>query len=262
MLLQARIKGRFALFFATQILHLTQLPDSALSDCSNYFITLVAILPKDLFCQINSYMGPANKQKTALILFIKNPELGKVKTRLAKDVGDENALKIYASLLEHTRQVALEVPTDRLLYYSSWIDEQDAWDPATFIKKVQSGEDLGARMKHAFAEAFQTYDRVVIIGSDCAQLNEQIIEHALEQLEHYSFVIGPSEDGGYYLLGMQTYTPAVFEEIPWSTEEVLLFTLDRIRALEVSYYLLPKLSDIDYLEDWKKHGWPIEGVQW
>ena len=204
----------------------------------------------------------SNEQfSTALILFVKNPELGKVKTRLAKDAGDENALKIYESLLAHTRQITLELPVDRLLYYSSWIDQQDDWNAEQFQKRLQTGDDLGSRMSNAFAEAFNQYDQVLIIGSDCAQLNEQMIEHAMEQLKFYPFVIGPSEDGGYYLLGMQKFTPSVFANIPWSTKEVLLHTLDRIRALEASYYLLPKLSDIDYLEDWKKHGWPIEGVE-
>ena len=182
-----------------------------------------------------------NQLSTALILFVKNPELGKVKTRLAKDAGDENALKIYKSLLAHTREITVDLPLDRLLYYSTWIEDKDEWDETQFQKRLQTGDDLGDRMSHAFAEAFNQYERVLIIGSDCAQLNEQMIEHAIEQLKFYPFVIGPSEDGGYYLLGMQT--------------------LDRIRALEASYYLLPKLSDIDYLEDWKKHGWPIEGVE-
>ncbi|MEM1219801.1 MAG: TIGR04282 family arsenosugar biosynthesis glycosyltransferase [Bacteroidota bacterium] len=198
---------------------------------------------------------------TALILFVKNPELGKVKTRLAKDAGDENALKIYKALLGHTREITVDLPLDRLLYYSTWIEENDEWDETQFKKRLQKGDDLGSRMSNAFAEAFNQYERVLIIGSDCAQLNEQMIEHAIEQLKFYPFVIGPSEDGGYYLLGMQKFTPSVFEDIPWSTKEVLLHTLDRIRDLEASYYLLPKLSDIDYLEDWKKHGWPIEGVE-
>ena len=193
-----------------------------------------------------------------LIIFIKNPEWGKVKTRLAQGVGEERALAIYRALLDHTRAVVQQVDATRLLFYSSFIDEADNWPSTAFRKYLQEGLGLGERMQRAFAQGFTEGGPVVIIGSDCAQLTPAIVEQAFHELESHDFVIGPAEDGGYYLLGMRTYTPLVFEDIPWSTGDVLPDTLLRMRDNAWSYSLLPTLSDIDYQEDWERHGWEID----
>ncbi len=189
---------------------------------------------------------------------IKNAEKGKVKTRLAETVGDEKALQIYHALLQHTRQVAQSTPTNRLLFYSQFIELEDDWSERDFQKYVQQGTDLGERIEHAFTKAFATHNKVVIIGSDCASLTPAIVASAFEQLDHSPFVVGPALDGGYYLLGMTQFTPSLFQNMPWSTAAVLPTTLQRIEALNASYTLLPTLSDIDFEEDWEQFGWNLE----
>lgn len=194
-----------------------------------------------------------------LLIFIKNPEKGKVKTRIAQTAGEERALQIYLELLRHTREVALEADARRILFYSDFIPDKDDWPSQDFQKMVQHGTDLGERMSNAFLLGLiRPDDKAVIIGSDCASLTAEIIEEAFAKLEEYSFVVGPATDGGYYLLGMQHHTPEIFQEIEWSTEEVLSATLHKIKALGKTYFLLPELSDIDFEEDWEKYGWKLE----
>ncbi|MFK7807608.1 MAG: TIGR04282 family arsenosugar biosynthesis glycosyltransferase [Saprospiraceae bacterium] len=198
-----------------------------------------------------------NNSSTALIVFIKNPQKGKVKTRLAATVGDDKALAIYKALMDHTRHIALATDAQRLLFYSQQINSKDNWSNQDFIKHLQTEGNLGIKMKAAFQTAFQNADKVIIIGSDCASLSPDIITEAFAKLETHDFVIGPAMDGGYYLLGMNNYEPAVFEEISWSTESVLKETIRVIETMDKSYTLLVELSDIDYEEDWIKWGWEL-----
>lgn len=196
--------------------------------------------------------------QAVLLIFVKNPERGKVKTRLAQGVGDDRALRIYRALLDHTREVAEAVDAQRLLFYSGHVADDDGWSTGHFQKFVQEGEDLGTRMQRAFAEGFRQGKPVVIVGSDCPQLTPRIVEEAIAQLAQHDFAIGPALDGGYYLLGMRTFIPGIFDDIPWSTEEVFSATLRKITDNDWSYALLPRLSDVDYQEDWERYGWPLE----
>lgn len=192
----------------------------------------------------------------ALIIFVKNPVAGKTKTRLAKDVGNDRALAIYHSLLDYTRTVCSMVDADRFLFYSDQIVD-DKWPASHFIKEVQHGDNLGARMGNAFEHVLKKHDKVLIIGSDCPQLDLMTISNAYQQLESHDYVIGPSVDGGYYLFGMKAYSANVFHDIEWSTESVLSQTIDRIQQENKTYSLLQELSDVDYKEDWEKYGWDL-----
>lgn len=187
-----------------------------------------------------------------LLIFIRNPVLGAVKTRLAHTVGPERALEIYEFLLDKTRQTALGTKAARWLFYTENEEQMGAWDGHYFEKKRQSEGDLGERMGAAFAEAFrQNRDaRVVIIGSDCPDLTPDLLEKAFEALNSFNFVIGPVLDGGYYLLGMRRMEPSVFSGIDWSTERVFEQTVARIEALGCTYQTLPQLRDIDTEADW------------
>ena len=189
----------------------------------------------------------------ALLLFVRNPEKGKVKTRLAQDLGDDKALAIYLELLDITRAVAVAIPAERLLFYSNFIPENDDWPEAHFQKHLQSNGDLGARMEAAFQQALETHQKAVIVGSDCPELSPEIIEQAFAKLEDCDAVFGPANDGGYYLLGLKTVIPTVFREMVWSTESVLSETLARLDAAGKSYALLPELSDVDHAEDWERY---------
>jgi len=189
--------------------------------------------------------------KNALIIFIKNPQAGKVKTRLAASLGAEKALEIYLDLLQHTRRAALELTAKRYLFYSDFVDEKDEWQAADFFKKAQVGIDLGERMKNAFSEVLPGHEKAVIIGSDLPGMTGEILAEAFSKLDHADFVIGQAEDGGYYLLGMKEFQPAVFQEISWSTPLVFEQTIHHIQRLG-SFSLLPVLADIDTAADWER----------
>ncbi|MEZ4987567.1 MAG: TIGR04282 family arsenosugar biosynthesis glycosyltransferase [Saprospiraceae bacterium] len=193
--------------------------------------------------------------QAGVIVFTKNPVAGKVKTRLAATVGDQQALRIYQALLTHTRDVVLQVNAKRLLFYSEEIIHQDTWPVAFFDKMLQHPGDLGQRMASAFKVGFHTAQPLVIVGSDCAQLRPSIIEKALALLATHEMVIGPAMDGGYYLLGMKNFHPEVFDGIAWSTPQVLEQTLHIIEQQGWSYAIVDTLSDIDTEADWKKYGW-------
>ena len=188
--------------------------------------------------------------KNALLIFTRNPELGKCKTRLAATIGDESALEIYKFLVQHTANVAKDVNADKFVYYSEKLRENDIWDPAVFRKKLQHGEDLGIRMEHAFAEIFALgYERAIIIGSDLYDITSQDINKAFAQLMTHNFVIGPAEDGGYYLLGMKTIHPEIFKDKAWGTETVLKATLADLANNDVA--VLRPTTAVDYYEDIK-----------
>ena len=190
--------------------------------------------------------------KNLLLVFTRNPELGKVKTRLAKTVGNATALKIYIFLLERTRDIAVKVAADKAVYYSVKIRENDIWDASIFQKHQQVGEDLGIRMLHAFKNGFKAgYKKVIIIGSDLYDLTSETIENAIIALENNEVVIGPAEDGGYYLLGMNSLEEKIFKNKDWGTETVRKDTLEDLRDKKV--FLLGELNDVDVFEDIEHH---------
>jgi rSAM/selenodomain-associated transferase 1 len=197
--------------------------------------------------------------ENALLLFIKNPIAGKTKTRLAADVGDEMALRMYHVLCDWTREQAQELDNvDRYLYYSNKITEPDGWPADSFHKRLQHPGDLGQRMSEGFRAAFAAgYERVVIIGSDCPGIDTDYLQAAFAALENDDIVVGPALDGGYTLLGMRSFIPSLFTDVVWSTAEVLPTTLDRAAAAGKSVYQLKPLSDVDYLEDWLGYGWAM-----
>lgn len=185
-----------------------------------------------------------------LMIFAKNPDLGKVKTRLAQTVGEDKALYIYLKLLEHTHAVADLVEADKIIYFSDRIEEFGMLDYYKFAKLLQKGESLGERMDNAFGQAFATgYEKVVVIGSDCYELSDDIITTAYELLQTKDVVVGPAKDGGYYLLGMRRHYSHLFRNKAWSTPDVLLDTILDLKRLNLSYELLPTLSDVDKEED-------------
>jgi len=185
-----------------------------------------------------------------LMIFVKNPELGKVKTRLAQSIGDEKALAVYNNLLNKTGKVSSTVRSDKAVFYSEFVDDDDFWNNYLYQKYIQEGDDLGDKMKNAFSLAFERgYNQVVIIGSDCPELTTAIIEQAFESLDEKDVTIGPALDGGYYLLGMSQLHKELFLNKQWSSENVLLDTLLDLKAKNISYELLETLSDVDYEAD-------------
>jgi len=186
--------------------------------------------------------------KNALIIFTRNPELGKVKTRLAATVGNEAALEIYKFLISHIVKVSENIEVDKYVFYSESIQKNDAWDNSVFRKKLQYGDDLGLRMNNAFEQLFKMgYQKVVIAGSDIYELTSEDIKDSFTALETDDFVMGPAKDGGYYLLGMKQLNSAVFRNKNWGTSTVFKDTMEDLKNEKVS--LLAVKSDVDVYED-------------
>lgn len=188
-----------------------------------------------------------------LLIFIKNPEPGKVKTRLADSIGNQKAYRVYLKLLKHTVDTAKGLDAGRQVWYSSFIDRQDFIPETKFEKRLQQGEDLGERMLHAFRSGFdEGYSSIVITGSDCPDVTPALLKRAFHELKTSDVVAGPSSDGGYYLLGLNQVQEDLFRDISWSTEQVLDQTIKKAKGLSLTLSFLPELNDIDTIEDLKK----------
>jgi len=184
----------------------------------------------------------------ALVIFTRNPELGKCKTRLAKTVGDESALRIYKFLLEHTAKITKSVKADKFVYYTKSIRANDYWDDNHYTKRIQKGETLGEKMHNAFSSLLNSgYKKVMIVGSDLYELTTPDIEAAFRELNAHDYVIGPAKDGGYYLLGMKEPNDKVFKNKAWSTESVFEDTLRDLQDGTVA--IIEERNDVDYYED-------------
>ena len=191
-------------------------------------------------------------KKNIVLIFTRNPELGKVKSRLAKGVGKENALEIYKKLLSHTKDVVSTLNCTKRVGYSVKVRDNDMWDNAIFEKFQQEGEDLGVRMYNAFEKAFADgYDNVLIVGSDLYDLRASHINEAFDALHSNDAVIGPAQDGGYYLLGMNKLVKDVFYNKEWGGDTVFASTINDLATAKV--HQLETLNDIDFAEDLKPY---------
>jgi rSAM/selenodomain-associated transferase 1 len=200
--------------------------------------------------------------RRAILLFVKFPEPGRVKTRLAADVGAQQAAAIYGQLVRVTcAQLPVEKsgpsaqifvnfdPPERRREVEQWLEPMLPRD-ATFV--AQCAGDLGTRLTHAFAHAFAAgFEKAVAIGTDCCELTESLFETAFENLDAHDCAIGPTLDGGYYLIALKQPQPALFTGIAWSTDQTFAQTLDRARDAGLSVALLPPLRDVDTESDWK-----------
>lgn len=185
---------------------------------------------------------------TAILSWLKAPRAGEVKTRLAQSIGPEAALKVYRSLAE--RQLG-ELPRGYLLeiHYTpaDALDEMRDWLGDEYAFHAQCEGGLGIRLERAVADTFRRGAKSVIcIGGDCPELNRVHLEQAADALQSdYDIVFGPSEDGGYYLIGLNSPYPEVFQDIPWSTQATLETSLKKSSALNLRVKLLETLYDID-----------------
>ncbi len=181
-------------------------------------------------------------QSRLLILFAKNPRTEQVKTRLARDIGQENAVRVYTYLLKENIRIHSHAPYDFMVYTQG--------DPSYFSPlrtRPQNGSDLGEKMHGAFVQELHQYTRVVLIGSDLI-LSSDCIAHAFSSLEREDLVIGPATDGGYYLIGMKEDLD-IFSDIPWSSSTVFIDTIQKIKGFGKSIAMLSELRDIDTGED-------------
>lgn len=208
--------------------------------------------------------------KTALIVFARYPEPGKVKTRLAATVGRDAAADFYAGCATHVVAQCLRVQSNvtRYLFYSDPGDRDHivAWIGDGFAYHAQVGADLGERMKNAFDAVFGNgAENAVIIGTDTPDMTAELIDAAIALCRTSQFVVGPTYDGGYYLLGMSNPRPELFADMPWGTPEIFSLTLRKMTALgagekQCVAELLPVYHDIDTVDDlreWTRMGFEM-----
>lgn len=185
--------------------------------------------------------------KELIIVFVKNIKLGKVKTRLAKTIGNQAAFEVYSELVKITEKATQNITTDKRIYFSDAVIGSK-WNKN--YKTVQKGENLGERMKDAFAKGFEDgYEKIVLIGSDLPDIKAKHIENGLSTLKEKDTVFGPAIDGGYYLIGMTKLHDSIFNNKPWSQPHLLEVTLEELKQNNISFGLLEALNDIDTFED-------------
>lgn len=189
-----------------------------------------------------------------LIIFLKYPEPGKVKTRLGKVIGYENAADVYSVFIKHLLSTFADSNTYKITVYYSPKERGDDILKLLNIDDIkhQEGKNLGERLSHAFESSFLNgYINTIIIGTDCIELTNDDIEMAFTYLSgSFDSVIGPTNDGGYYLLGFSNNNhPYLFENIDWSTEKVFKQTIERIKQSEIKNKVLNYYNDIDEISD-------------
>lgn len=181
---------------------------------------------------------------------MKNPVLGKVKTRLAANIGNPKALDIYHMLLDHTHKISKDLQIDKIVFYNDFINHLDLWENEIYEKCLQDGIDLGERMRKAFEQVCEAgHKKVVVIGSNCYELTSKILVNAYGVLSRKDAMIGPATDGGYYLFGMRYLIPQIFDEKNWSSHTVFSETIRQLGNIHISFDLMKTLRDVDRESD-------------
>ena len=194
-----------------------------------------------------------------LIIFAKLPRPGEVKTRLGSEVGMSEASEIYQEFAQHAFSIGDQLSAKGVkiyLFYDARASKEDiqAWVRHSFVLTPQVGETLGERMYNAFEKTFnEGAHRSIVIGTDVPELDTATVLNAFELLDSHKVVVGPSTDGGYYLLGMNRPTKEIFKGIKWSTDSVCRETIKRLDLLSLSYSVLPELADIDTKDDYARY---------
>lgn len=197
-----------------------------------------------------------------LLVFARLPERGRVKTRLAESIGDDAALAAYETML---RDLLASIGRP-----SSEVEIEILWAPTEAANgaslahafgdlptAMQTGHTLGDRLSMAFAERFffHATQKIVAIGVDDPSLPRDLIDHALALLDSCEWVLGPAEDGGYYLIGCRApaFDPSIFQDVAWGTPSVFTTTISKIAEWQSTVAVLPVRWDIDVAEDWERY---------
>ena len=195
----------------------------------------------------------SNQIRNALIVFVKYPEKGKVKTRLAKSLGAELASSFYKELTENLVSGFYDTNDFKIyIFYSGTFNRNLVveWLGKSFEYREQSGGNLGERMTDAFRKVFlDGYEKVVIIGSDIPDINLTSVKNSFDDLVYNDIVITPTNDGGYCLLGMKSNHPELFENVEWSSSLVFGTTISKCAESNLSVHVNGKMYDIDTIED-------------
>jgi rSAM/selenodomain-associated transferase 1 len=204
---------------------------------------------------------------TTFGLFVKYPAAGRVKTRLAEELGADRAAAVYATFIVGLTDQFRSTAETRVLCYSPATDEVREYFAAIagseFELWPQPEGDLGIRMGQFFAKRLrQPEDRVVIIGSDSPTLPRAYVARAFEMLKDADCVLGPATDGGYYLIGQRSFARPIFDGIEWSTSRVLDQTVVLLMKAAARLALLPPWYDVDTPDDWRMLIDHLRALQW
>lgn len=197
------------------------------------------------------------QRRRTIVVFARAPDLGQVKTRLAAEVGEREALAIYMWLAENTVRVVASLPhCDCIIAYTPTdaVVRMRDWLGSRFSYEAQCDGDLGARMTHAFNRRFEeNAERVLLIGTDAPAVDRGVLEEGFAALGHNDVVFGPALDGGYYVIGLRAPQTVLFESVSWSQTDTLSRSIAAARRARLSLHLLPQRFDIDTGSDW--HRW-------
>ena len=182
--------------------------------------------------------------KSLVVVMAKAPELGKVKTRLAATLGVEQTLSVYEFLLNATLNAVEHSGFTARVYWTSRPNDHSG----ELFLQVEG--DLGEKMKAVFEESFVAFSPVIMIGTDCPDITSELLLHAFEAMKQADCVFGPASDGGYYLIGMKHFYPALLKNISWSTDQVLKQSIEICEKEGLKYRLLETLTDIDEEKNW------------
>jgi rSAM/selenodomain-associated transferase 1 len=193
-------------------------------------------------------------ERDCILVFLRYPEIGRVKTRLSADIGDFHSAGIYRCFVLDLLSGIKKLQIDVVLYVTpgNSIDKFVAWLGSDYVYVPQQGDDLGQRMKNSFADTFSSgYERAVLIGCDIPDLPLRIIHEAFGALGRGDSVIGPAGDGGYYLIGFRSaaFLEESFEGIRWGTDSVFSETVSVLNRFGIAPHMLPVWHDVDTLED-------------
>jgi rSAM/selenodomain-associated transferase 1 len=197
-----------------------------------------------------------------LLVFARLPERGAVKTRLAQSIGDDAALTAYETMLRDLlASIGSSLPETEIeiLWAPTEIANGETLSRAfgDFATAMQTGDSLGDRLSMAFSERFFFHNtqKIIAIGVDDPRLPRDLIDHAFALLESCEWVIGPAEDGGYYLIGCRAgaFDPIIFEDVAWGTSSVFASTVNKIAEWQSSVAVLPVRWDVDVLADWERY---------
>lgn len=190
----------------------------------------------------------------SLGIFLKFPQPGFVKTRLARKIGKEKAAYFYKQISEFILRRISKKNQRQIIFYTppGLKNEITNWLGRDYFYFQQQGLTLGDKIGAAFdAMLVRGAAKAIIIGTDCPQISRTVIEKAFARLESYDCVLGPAKDGGYYLIGLKNNCKNLFFGIDWSTDKVLTQTKKKLEDMKSSYYLLQELVDIDDYQDLK-----------
>jgi len=195
-------------------------------------------------------------QDTCVLCFVKYPEKGQVKLRLAVDLDEDVVVELYRNFVLDVVSILKTLDAPFYLCFSPLNAQKKfrEWLGSAYSYVPQEGNDIGERMKNGFCYAFtEGFRRVILVGSDSPDLPSDFLRNAITELQTHDVVIGPSSDGGYYLIGFRddTFLPSVFDGISWSSSTVFQETIEKAKNAGRSLSLLPAWSDVDIVSDLK-----------